>query len=74
MVGPDEWLPDRVVARVIPNTTPPQGVPGNRWIEVNLYEQTLAVYDQGELVFCYADRQRPGTVLDTSVYSRSIKS
>jgi len=51
MVGPDEWLPDRVVARVIPNTTPPQGVPGNRWIEVNLYEQTLAVYDQGELVF-----------------------
>jgi lipoprotein-anchoring transpeptidase ErfK/SrfK len=51
MVGPDEWLPDQVVARVIPNTTPPQGVPGNRWIEVNLYEQTLAVYDQGELVF-----------------------
>ncbi len=51
MVGPDEWLPDRVVARVLPNTTPPQGVPGDRWIEVNLYEQTLAVYDQGELVF-----------------------
>ncbi len=51
MVGPDEWLPDRVVARVLPTTTPPQGVPGNRWIEVNLYEQTLAVYDQGELVF-----------------------
>jgi len=51
MVGPDEWLPDRVVARVLPNSTPPQGVPGDRWIEVNLYEQTLAVYDQGELVF-----------------------
>jgi hypothetical protein len=51
MVGPDEWLPDRVVARVLPTTTPPQGVPGNRWIEVNLYEQTLAVYEQGELVF-----------------------
>ena len=26
-------------------------VTGNRWIEVNLYEQTLAVYDQGQLVY-----------------------
>jgi lipoprotein-anchoring transpeptidase ErfK/SrfK len=51
MVGPDEWLPSNFVARVIPNTTPPEGVTGNRWIEVNLYEQTLAVYDQGELVY-----------------------
>lgn len=51
MVGPDEWLPHRVVARVIPNTTPVEGITGNRWIEVNLYDQTLAVYDQGELVF-----------------------
>jgi lipoprotein-anchoring transpeptidase ErfK/SrfK len=26
-------------------------VAGDRWIEVNLYEQTMAVYDQRELVF-----------------------
>lgn len=51
MVGPDEWLPHRVVARVLPNPTPPQGVTGDRWIEINLYEQTLAVYDQRQLVF-----------------------
>jgi len=51
MVAPDEWLPQNVVARVIPNPTPPDGVTGNRWIEINLFEQTLAVYDQGELVF-----------------------
>ncbi len=51
MVGPDEWLPHNVVARVLPNTTPPQGVTGGRWIEVNLYEQTLAVYDHYQLVF-----------------------
>ncbi len=51
MVGPDEWLPDNVVARVIPDTTPPEGVEGGRWIEVNLYEQTLAVYDDYEMVF-----------------------
>jgi lipoprotein-anchoring transpeptidase ErfK/SrfK len=51
LVGPDEWLPHMVVARVLPNTTPPQGVTGDRWIEVNLYEQTLAVYDHRQLVF-----------------------
>jgi lipoprotein-anchoring transpeptidase ErfK/SrfK len=51
MVGPDEWVPQKVVAQVIPDTTPPEGVTGDRWIEVNLAEQTLAVYDGGELVF-----------------------
>ncbi len=51
MVGADEWVPENVVARVIPNPTPPQGVQGERWIEVNLFEQTIAVYDQRQLVF-----------------------
>ena len=51
MVGPDEWLPQKVVARVIPNTTPPKGVSGDRWIEVNLFEQTISVYDHRQLVF-----------------------
>lgn len=51
MVGPDEWLPQNVVARVLPAHKPPEGVTGGRWIEVNLGEQTLAVYDQGQMVF-----------------------
>lgn len=51
MVGPDEWLNEKVIARVIPNTTPPEGVTGDRWIEINLFEQTLAVYDNRQLVF-----------------------
>jgi hypothetical protein len=51
MVGPDEWLEGRVVGRVIPNTTPPKGVTNGRWIEVNLFEQTLAVYDNSQMVF-----------------------
>jgi len=51
LVGPDEWLNEKVVARVVPNDTPPEGVSGDRWIEVNLYEQTLAVYDKRQLVF-----------------------
>jgi hypothetical protein len=51
MIAPDEWLPAKVVARVIPNTNPPEGVTGNRWIEINLFEQTMAVYENDELVF-----------------------
>jgi len=51
MIGPDEWVPQQVVARVLPNTTPPAGVTGDRWIEINLDEQTMAVYDQRQLVF-----------------------
>jgi len=51
MVGPNEWVHQNVVARVIPNNTPPSGVPGGRWIEVNLFEQTIAVYNEYDLVF-----------------------
>jgi len=51
LIAPDEWVPHYVVARVIPNNTPPKGVISDRWIEVNLYEQTLSVYDKYQLVF-----------------------
>lgn len=51
MIGLDEWIEDSAVARVTPNTTPPAGVDNGRWIEVNLDEQVLLVYDQSQLVF-----------------------
>ncbi len=51
LVAPDEWLESRFIGKVTPMTTPPQGVENGRWIEVNLYEQTLAVYDQGKLIY-----------------------
>jgi lipoprotein-anchoring transpeptidase ErfK/SrfK len=51
LVGPDEWLEARHVARVEPRTTSPEGVATPRWIEINLYEQTLAAYDNNQLVF-----------------------
>lgn len=51
MIGPEEWAHHTAIGRVIPNTTPPKGVTGDRWIEVNLYEQTLSVYDHRQLVF-----------------------
>ena len=51
LLGPDEWLEASLVGRVVPNTDPPEGVTNGRWIEVNLFEQTLAVYDKRQLVF-----------------------
>lgn len=51
MVGINQWLPKLVVGRVLLATQPPEGVENGRWIEVNLYDQTLAVYDNNQLVF-----------------------
>ena len=51
LVGPDEWVEQRFIGKVTPNPIPPEGVTDGRWIEVNLFEQTLAVYDQNQLVF-----------------------
>jgi lipoprotein-anchoring transpeptidase ErfK/SrfK len=51
LIGPNQWVEARKVAQVVINTAPPEGVTNNRWIEVNLAEQTLAVYENGELVF-----------------------
>jgi hypothetical protein len=51
LVAPDEWLEARYVARVEPRTSSPEGIATPRWIEINLYEQTLTVYDNNQLVF-----------------------
>lgn len=51
MIGPGEWVEARKVAIVTPKETSPEGISGNRWIDVDLAEQTLAVYENGEIVF-----------------------
>ncbi len=51
MVAPDEWIEARQISRVIPNQNPPEGIDGDRWIEVNLAEQTISVYEDRQLVF-----------------------
>ncbi len=51
LIGPDQWVEARTVAVVFPNTTPPEGVTTGRWIDVDLAEQTLAVYENQNLVF-----------------------
>lgn len=51
LIGPGEWVEARKVAQVVINTAPPEGVTNGRWIDVNLAEQSLAVYDNYQLVF-----------------------
>jgi len=52
MIGPNQWIEQRLLAVVEPDPTPPDGVdPEGRWISVNLYEQTVTAYEAGELKF-----------------------
>jgi lipoprotein-anchoring transpeptidase ErfK/SrfK len=51
LIGPDEWVVGRDIAVVTPNTTPPDGVTNGRWIDVNLEEQSLAVYENSQMVY-----------------------
>lgn len=50
-IGVNRWVERRYIRQVRINTRPPEGVQGNRWIDVNLYDQTLAVYENDQLVF-----------------------
>ncbi len=51
MIGINEWVERRKIREFVVNPNPPEGVDNNRWIEVNLYEQTLGIYENGKLVF-----------------------
>ena len=51
MIGLNQWVERRYIRELSVNTTPPEGVTNGRWIEINLYEQTLSVYENNRLVF-----------------------
>ncbi len=51
LIGPEEWIEQRQVAQVQPRRAAPEGVDNGRWIEVNLFEQTVAVYENEQLVY-----------------------
>lgn len=51
LIAPGEWVEASFTALVYPATEPPEGVTNGRWIEINLYEQTVAVYQDNRLIF-----------------------
>ena len=51
LIGPHQWVEGRNLGVVNPNPQP-AGVPaGGAWVEVNLFEQTLAAYRGGQMVY-----------------------
>ena len=50
-IAPGEWIPSLKSRLVRVNTHRPEGVDRDRWIAVDLENQTLAVYENGELKF-----------------------
>lgn len=51
MISLGKWVDRNKVRVVTPRIEPPDGVENGRWIEVNLYEQTLTVYEDSHLLF-----------------------
>lgn len=51
MIGLGQWVEERYVRIVDTKSAAPNGVDKNRWIEVNLLQQTLTVHEEGKLVF-----------------------
>lgn len=51
LIGPHQWIDQIYVGKVTPSA-PPEGVePGSAWIEVDLFEQTLAAYVGDRMVY-----------------------
>jgi hypothetical protein len=51
LVGPDQWVEQQNVARVDVDPPPPEVGPGDKWIEVDLFEQTIAAYEGERMVY-----------------------
>jgi lipoprotein-anchoring transpeptidase ErfK/SrfK len=51
MIGIGKWVERKAIRAVYPHTDAPSGVDNGRWIEINLYEQTLSVYENNQLKF-----------------------
>ena len=51
MIGPDQWIEQSTTARVDVNPRPEGVGPGEKWLEINTFEQTLAAYEGDRMVF-----------------------
>jgi hypothetical protein len=50
-VGPEQWLEQGNLSVVKASPRPEEIGPADKWIEINLYEQTLAAYDGDHMVY-----------------------
>jgi len=50
-IAPNEWVNSLKARAISVNPHPPEGVDTVRWIEIDLLQQILAVYEDGKLLF-----------------------
>ncbi len=68
-VSPNEWIPSLKSRMVRVDTHRPEGVDRDRWIAIDLEQQTLAVYENGELKFATVIASGAGVLYtDPGVY------
>jgi LysM repeat protein len=51
LIGPDQWINQIYVGKVAPASRPEGVAPDAFWVEVNLFEQTLAAYEGDQMVY-----------------------
>jgi hypothetical protein len=51
LIGPDQWISQVYVGKVAPTGVPAGVAPGAAWIDVDLFEQTLAAYVGDRMVY-----------------------
>jgi lipoprotein-anchoring transpeptidase ErfK/SrfK len=51
LIGPHQWINQIYVGKVAPSARPEGVAPGAAWIEVDLFEQTLAAYMGDRMVY-----------------------
>lgn len=62
LIGPGQWVEQSAVSKVTVDPPPPGVGPGERWIEVDLFEQTLAAYEGERMVYAtLISSGRPGS-------------
>ncbi|MBN1956295.1 MAG: L,D-transpeptidase [Anaerolineae bacterium] len=74
LIGPEQWVEQSHVSRVTVDP-PPAGVGEGRWIEVDLFEQTIALYQGTRMVYAtLISSGRPGsTWTDSGVFRIWLK-
>ncbi|MDY7076659.1 MAG: L,D-transpeptidase [Chloroflexota bacterium] len=70
LVGPDQWVEQENVARVDVDPPPSEVGPGEKWIEVDIFEQTVAAYEGERLVYAtLTSSGRSGTATPAGLFN-----
>ena len=70
LVGPDQWVEQENVSRVDVDPPPSEVGPGEKWIEIDLFEQTIAAYEGERLVYAtLISSGRTSTATPPGLYS-----